>query len=46
MHVRMVRVIRFLFSAMMACLVLGGDFGVVRLFSKVEFEGRSNVWIC
>jgi hypothetical protein len=40
MQVRIVRVMRFLFSAMMASAVLGGELGVARLFSEVEVERR------
>lgn len=42
----MVRVMTFLFSAMMAEAVLGGELGVVRLFSEVEAERRDGVCIC
>lgn len=43
---RIVRVIRFLFSAMMESVVLGGELGVARLFSEVEVDRRDGGWIC
>lgn len=46
MQVRIVRVIRFLFSAIMPSVVLGGELGVARLFSEVEAERRDGAWIC
>ncbi len=42
----MVRVMRFLFSAIMAGPVLGGELGVVKVFSEVEAERRDGVCIC
>lgn len=45
-QVRIVRVIRFLFSAMIASADLGGELGVVRLFSDVDVERRDGGWTC
>lgn len=42
----MVRVMTFLFSAMISEAVLSGKLGVVRLFSEVEAERRDGVCIC
>lgn len=45
-QVRIVRVIRLLFSAIIASADLGGELGVVRLFSDVEVERRDGGWTC
>jgi hypothetical protein len=45
-QVRIVRVIRVLFSAMIASADLGGELGVVRLFSDVDVERRDGGWTC